>query len=149
MESLIIPGIMASIVALLSLVKRIWHCIARMDTETEEAMSLTQIVLVVLIFIALIVCPISRNVSSRDDAIIAQSYYTNLVQPHIIEEFGDYVVVSSGVSPAMWQSGAYNLAAYNSYLATARYWNDLPLIGSMIYPPSSELRFVRVQGGEV
>ena len=136
MESLIIPGLFAVVVLILVL--------AQIKKENGFLEILTFIVITLAIG-ALIVCPLIRNLASRGDAIRAQSYYENIIEPHIIEEFEGYVVVDSDIAPAIWQSGDYNLSTYNSYLKSTRYWDSIVILGSMVYPPPKELKFARVQ----
>ena len=143
MESLIIPGIIGGITGIYFL---IWHL---RRFYNEDLCDLGKIILVGVLILSLFICPPIRNLASRSDAIAAEAYYTNIVEPHIVAEFPDYVVVDSSIAPAIWQSGDDNLAVYNSYLATMRYWDSVPIIGSVIYPPPSNLKFVKVENEEV
>lgn len=141
MESLIIPGIIAGILGILLLIRKF--------TKSYDARDIIEFInffLIAALILALMICPTLRNIVSRGDAIVAQSYYTNIVEPHIVAEFDEYVVVDSEIAPAVWQAGDFNLSEYNSYLATNYYWDANPIIGSLVYPAPSELKFVRVQG---
>lgn len=133
MESLIIPGILGGAAL-------ICYFIFRNSWDFDIIPFIAGGIAV----ITLIICPIVWA-GYRNAAIEAQSYYENIVDPHIIEEYEDYVIVGTDIAPAIWQAGESNLAIYNGYLKSARYWDSVPIIGSVVYPPPSELKFVRVQ----
>ena len=149
MESLIIPGIIGGIIGIFFLTVYLLTRYCHFCKGDDTLVIIGAVFLLEAFVLALIACPLIRNVESQSDAITAETYYTNIIEPHIISEFPDYVVVDSSVAPAIWQSGDYNLADYNSYLATMRYWDSVPIIGSVIYPPPSNLKFVKVENEEV
>lgn len=74
----------------------------------------------------------------------ARAYYENIIEPNIVEESDDCVTVSS-VNAAVWQAGDYNVSTYNGWLARSRYWNSIPLIGTTVYDPPADLKYVRVK----
>ena len=41
--------------------------------------------------------------------------------------------------------GDYNVSTYNGWLAGSRYWNSIPLIGTTVYDPPADLKYVRVK----
>ena len=136
MESLLIPGILVGATVLC------WR-ILRHSYDWDWL----YIIVGVLMVGSLFCCPVIWA-SSKNAAIEAQSYYANIVQPHVIEEHQDYVIVGTEIAPAIWQAGASNLPEYNAYLRSTRYWDSIPIIGSVVYPPPKELKYVRVQNKE-
>lgn len=133
MESLIIPGILGAITVV---------CFIFLRNSWD--FDIVPWLLLILTICAFICCLTSWTLY-RADAIEAEAYYENIVQPHIVQEYDEYVVVGTDIAPAIWQAGESNLATYNGYLKSTRYWDSIPVIGTIIYPPPDKLKFVRVQ----
>jgi len=142
MECLIIPGIIAGVIGILFAIGQ-WleHRKRYYDTDNLGIVFWTCIGFLVL---ALVACPLGRQVFSRPEALTAQSYYENVITPNIVEEYDTYVVVGDAVT-GIWQAGDYNVAKYNSYLKTTSYWDAVPIIGSVVYPVPDKLKFVIVK----
>jgi len=129
MECLIIPGIIAGVVGILFVIY-----------ETSSFMKLICLSPLVL---ALIICPAAR-ICSKISALVAQSYYEYIVTPNIVEEYDTYVIVGDAVV-GIWQAGGYNVAEYNGYIKSTSYLDAIPILGSVVYPVPSELKFVIVK----
>lgn len=97
----------------------------------------------ILLTIALIVCPISYY-TGRGNAWRAEQYYEHIIQPNVVEETENYVVVSN-IEAGIWQAGDTNVFDYNSYLVTIRHWQDVPVVGWIIYPVPEQLKYVRIE----
>ena len=80
---------------------------------------------------------------SKADSYQMEAYYDNVIAPHIVDEQGDYVVVT-GLEPAIWQAGDFTMATYNKSLRNNRYW-DGTVWGSMVYKFPDSLKYVRVK----
>ena len=81
-----------------------------------------------------------------DEANMWSSYYDNIIFPHIVAEFDDYVVVTS-LESGVWQAGDRNLSDYNSYLRSYSEWDDVPFLGLAVYSPPTHLKHVQIQEG--
>ncbi len=73
-------------------------------------------------------------------------YYEAVILPNIVEETEDFVVVSN-LEAGIWQAGDHNIYDYNAYLKTNRYWQDVAIIQTWVYPAPEHLKYVRIQGG--
>ncbi|MDY6957644.1 MAG: hypothetical protein SVK08_00670 [Halobacteriota archaeon] len=94
-------------------------------------------------FFAVIIPP-ENYYGGWDEANRWSAYYHNIVEPCVVEEHDDYVVISS-IEAAIWQSGERNLSEYNAYIVSNRKWDDLPIIGWAVYRCPDELKLVRIQ----
>jgi len=92
--------------------------------------------------VTLIGCPVNYY-SQRTEALRAESYYQQTIMPHVIEEADSYVVVDS-LQAGIWQAGEMNVATYNAYLKDRRYWDGVPIIGTVVYGPPDYLKYVRI-----
>ena len=135
MEWLIIPGILATIFAILLLWSEatVWH----------KALSVVLCYLAGTLFLGFAIsCPNSYY-STRTNALSAEVYYQEILLPHKVGETDTHIVVSSQQA-AIWQAGEMNLPKYNSYLKTTRYWDSVPIIGTAIYSPPKYLKYARI-----
>jgi len=141
MEWLIIPGIVVGLVALLFGIGTVLNIKTNWGMDT---LFIASIVFGLIAFlVAITACPITYY-STRTDALRMEAYYEQIITPAIVEEYDDYVVVNS-TETAIWQAGEMNLAEYNAYLQSTRYWDGVPIIGSAVFGPPEHLKFVRVQ----
>ena len=104
------------------------------------------VISIVLIVLAFIICPCSYY-DTKTKAIGANAYWETFILPNIIEETDSYVIIKNQ-DAGIWQSGGYNLASFNQYLDTTRYWDDVPIINSCVHPPKEHLKLVRVSLGD-
>jgi len=111
----------------------------------EGILCLALVVAIVGFVGGFIAAPIT-NISTDNKLRVKTNYYENFIEPNIIEEHEDYVVISSDtMADAMWQSGGSNLSDYNGYLRSNRYWSGVPFIGWAIPEAPDELKYVRVE----
>ena len=95
--------------------------------------------------IAIISCPI-QYYGDRSKSWAMQQYYESIVQPNIIEEYEDYVVVDD-LTSGVWQAGGETtLYDYNAYLVTNRHWQTNIITKTIVYPAPKELKYVRIKG---
>ena len=141
MEWLIIPGIVVGLVVLLFGIGIAIGVKTNWDMDTFFIASI--IFSLFAFMVTIVACPITYY-STRTDALRMEAYYEQIITPAIVEEYDDYVVVNS-TETAIWQAGEMNLAGYNAYLQSTRYWDGVPVIGSAVFGPPEQLKFVRVQ----
>jgi len=135
MESLIIPGIILGLAV---------ACFLVSTREDSGLFGIAGKVLVLVFLFSFFLCPLYRQTISRNAELQAQAYYESVIAPNVVEEYDDIVVVAPNLV-ALWQAGGYNLSAYNAYLQKNRYWDSIPIIGSVIYPAPPTLKLVHVQ----
>ena len=82
--------------------------------------------------------------SNRNDCWKLESYYQNLIEPNIIYEYGDYVVISN-IEGALWQSGDSNLTDYNKQLKIQMYWQNTTWGYLSMYHMPDNYKYVRIQ----
>lgn len=140
MEWLQISGVIIGLMAIVGVV--LWFLMDGRDRmDMALFMSLTTFVLVLVFGFG---AAGLAYYTSKGNARHAESYYDNLIAPNIVAEYEDYVVVDSDQA-ALWQAGRSNLSTYNAYLKSRRYWDGVPIIGSLTYAPPEHLKYVRVQ----
>ncbi len=130
---MLIPGILLG-VAILCLIVAAWR-----DSEGFIVLAL----IVGCFFLIFGIASPINYYESRNTAWKAEQYYENLITPNIIEEQDTYVVVSN-IEAGVWQAGDSNVFDYNSYLRTTRHWQNVPIIGTIIYPVPEHLKYVRL-----
>lgn len=140
MESLIMPGILWGVCLILFL---IWKLHDKQDL-IDSNWGLPFVIVCGVAFVMSIAAPCTRNINSKNDAITATAYYEYIIQPLVVEEYKDYVIVDS-FQGAIWQAGDLNLVAYNSYLQVKRHWDKNLIIGSFIYPVPEHLKLVKIK----
>lgn len=104
------------------------------------------ILTVILAFISLCFCvgaPISYY-DSLNNSLRYAAYYDSIIVPNIINETTDSVDVSSSTVSTWELANRPQLIAYNSYLATNKYWDNIPIIGWMVYTAPSNLKYVHI-----
>jgi len=136
MEWLAIPGIMLG----LTLVAVGITALLSYDDAWTVIMGLAMLML--LLFTTLI-CGTSHY-GDRGNVRHAESFYDNIIMPHIVEEYDDYVVVDSAQA-AIWQAGDNNLSEYNALLKSRRHWETVPLWSTVTYAPPERLKYVQVR----
>lgn len=133
MEWLAIPGIMLGLAALLLVLAYWW--------PSDAAWCTGLAVLVVMLFV-LLICG-ARHYADIGKVRTAESYYDNIIAPHVVHEGCDYVVVDN-VQSAVWQAGEFNLSWYNAFLKSRRYWDSVPLWNTVTVAPPDRLKYVRI-----
>lgn len=133
---LLIPGIILGVVGLGILL------VMRSGGKDSDAAAVIYVVGACFLLFSLIVCP-CQYYSLRNEALRAETYYQQIALPHAVAEYEDYIEVLSPEA-GLWQAGDMNLPNYNAYLRTTRYWDSVPIIGSVVFGPPEYLKFVRV-----
>ena len=144
MEWLIIPGILLASGGLIILIAwkiEDWWPMSIAD-KIMGKVGYLGILIGVLFIASTIVCPV-HYYSTRTDALKAEAYYQQIALPQMVEEHDNYIVVDSAQA-GIWQAGEWNMARYNGYLKSTRYWDSIPIIGTAIYGPPEYLKYVRV-----
>jgi hypothetical protein len=131
MEWLIIPAILIGLMVVFGLLAIKWGDI-----------SWVLLILALPLFLAMITCP-TNYYKSRNRAWAMEQYYIQVIQPNVISEGVDFVVVSN-IEAGVWQAGDVNIYGYNKYLVTTRYWQEIPLIKTAIYSVPEHLKFARI-----
>ncbi len=137
MEWLIVTGIVGGVGVGLAVLA--WWLFEYND-GAAFALSCVAIIIVVLALVIPPACYYSFRESNRQ----LEVYYENFVEPNIVEEYDDYVVISND-SAGLWQAGSYTLAKYTTELRSLRYWDDIPFIGWHRPPVDDKLKYVHVQ----
>lgn len=133
MECFIIPGILFAIAAILFLI--VLKC-------NVDGVGVIAFCIGAVAFFTLLTIPLDYHIDGRNAAMRAEIYYQEVIEPNIVQEYSDYVIVSN-VNSALWQMGDYNLTEYNNYLKVKRYWDAIPIIGSVVFPPPEHLKYAR------
>ena len=76
--------------------------------------------------VAVMICPMTYF-EKLGEIKKMDAYYTNIIEPNIIEDLGDRYIVSN-LEAGVWQSGESNLGSYNSTLALFKWQKTLPII---------------------
>jgi len=134
MDWLLIPGILGIVLILTAIYK--WR-----DVE-NGFVSVVIVILIICIFLAFIICPVNYY-KTKTDSIEAEAYWDTFISPNIIEETDEYITIKN-INAGIWQSGGYNLASFNQYLKSTRYWDSMPVLGTCVYPPKNHLKLVKV-----
>ena len=98
------------------------------------------VIMGIILLIAIVGCP-AQYLTCRSQVLELEAYYTYVIQPNIVEENAEYVVVD-GFEAAIWQAGEMNLSTYNAGLRVLRYWDSIPIVGSTVYSPPTYLKYV-------
>jgi len=130
----IIPSLLVLIIILSLVLPRLWEPLCFLYFFTIAG--------AVGLLIAVIVCP-ANYYETRNTAWGAEQYYEQIILPNVVAEGEDYVVVEN-IEAAVWQAGDYTVYNYNSYLVTTKHWQQVPIIGTCIYPVPEHLKYVRI-----
>uniref|UniRef100_A0A6H2A0T8 Uncharacterized protein n=1 Tax=viral metagenome TaxID=1070528 RepID=A0A6H2A0T8_9ZZZZ len=136
LESFIVPGVIGIILIIVGI------CAYEWGDGNDMRWFLPIWFLCGFFVLSVIACP-GVYIKSRNKAWQVQTYYENIIQPNIVENKGDTVVIKN-LEAGIWQAGEFNLYSYNSYIRTTRYWQEIPILSTIIYPVPKELKFVSV-----
>lgn len=136
MQTLIIPAII-----LIPFI--VFLILAIRDRFDGVGRSLGAIMFGMIFVVSLIGCPV-QYFTSRNIAWQSEQYYEQIILPNVVEEGNGFVVVEN-IEAGVWQAGDSNVYDFNSYIVTTRYWQEIPIINSVIFPVPEQLKYVRVQ----
>ena len=137
MEWLLIPGIG---LALSVIVVGIAICACGGDFFPA---TMAAVVMGFCLLFALII-PCVEYYESKGESLKALNFYHQFVMPNVTAEGDDWVEISNPEA-AWWQAGDYSLSGYNAWLTSTRYTDTWFILGSAVYTPPEELKFVRVK----
>lgn len=101
------------------------------------------VIMVLASFCFCIAAPVTYY-DSLNNSIRCSVYYDSIIAPNIINETPTSVEVSSSTVSTWELANRPQLVQFNSYLATNRYWDNVPIIGLMIYTAPTYLKYVHI-----
>ena len=102
--------------------------------------------LIVAVVIGLIILALASCWwASHDNNMAMSTYWENFVEPYIVEDNGNHVVITCPEA-GLWQAGDMTLSKYNESLRDRHRWNDHPLWGPLNEEPPDHLKYVSING---